>query len=68
MKIICCLGLHHWSFSNYLVDDPANVRHTEYVRARCVRQGCTRYGAWSLVHMKTRANGKVGLDTPVTIA
>lgn len=60
-RFLCRIGLHRWSFSSYLLDDPGHLVHTECVRARCTRQGCTRYGAWSVVHTRTRLDWHVAL-------
>ena len=57
MSLFCRIGFHRWSFSSEFLDEPwrraqPNTR-TEVIRARCRRDGCTRYGDWSLIHRET---------------
>ena len=63
MSFFCRIGLHRWSFSTQLLDEPGNRIHTEIISARCRRDGCTRYGAWSLVHREVRVAGSSGHDS-----
>ena len=55
MSLFCRIGFHRWSFSTELLDEPRHHRRTEVIRARCRRDGCTRYNDWSLVHREAHA-------------
>ena len=68
MSLFCRIGLHRWSFSTQLLDEPEQRTHTEIIRARCRRQGCARYGAWSIVHREARVVGPAASDSPVSLA
>ncbi len=64
MRFFCRVGLHRWSFSAQLLDEPGHSTHTEVIRARCTREGCARYGTWSLVHREAYPLAATGRDTP----
>ncbi len=57
MSILCWIGIHRWSFSTDVCDEPEHCVRTELVSARCRREGCARYGAWSLVHQEAHFAG-----------
>jgi hypothetical protein len=66
MSFLCRIGLHRWSFSTQLLDEPEHRGQTEITRARCRRHGCTRYGAWSLVHREAHVAGAAAPGSPAT--
>jgi len=68
MSLFCRMGLHRWSFSSELVNEPGHRTHTEIIHARCRRHGCARYGAWSLVHREAHVRGTTRNDSPVSLA
>ena len=68
MVFLCRIGLHRWSFSTQRLDGPGRRIHTEIVRARCRRDGCARYGSWSLVHREAHIVGPPGQDSPTSLA
>jgi hypothetical protein len=68
MSLLCRIGLHRWSFNTEIVDEPEHRTHTEIVRARCTREGCVRYGAWSLVHREAQQMAPATPDSPISIA
>jgi len=68
MSLFCRIGLHRWSFSTQLLDEPGHRTHTEIIRARCKRHGCARYGAWSLVHQEAHVIGSTTPGSPASIA
>ena len=57
MSLFCRIGLHRWSFSTQFRNEPGRRVNTELISARCRREGCTRYGAWNLVHREAHAAG-----------
>ena len=68
MSFFCRIGLHRWSFSTQLLDKPGSRIHTEIISARCRRDGCTRYGVWSLVHQEAHLAGAAAPDSPMSLA
>ena len=68
MRFFCRIGLHRWSFSSQRLNEPGHGTHTEVVRARCRRDGCTRYGEWSLVHKEAHVQSSPGNDSPMRLA
>ena len=69
MSFFCRIGLHRWSFSTQLLDEPGHRTHTEIVRARCARDGCCRYATWSLVHRESSLPGSItSRDAPARLA
>ena len=69
MSFFCRIGLHRWSFRSQLLDEPGHRTHTEIVRARCARDGCCRYAAWSLVHRESSLPGSTtSRDTSARLA
>lgn len=75
MRFLCRIGMHRWSYSTQLLDEPDQETQTEIILARCTRDGCARYGSWSLVHREARlagapapaANGPAP-DSPASLA
>jgi hypothetical protein len=63
MSFFCRFGLHRWSFNTQLLDEPGHSVHTELISARCRREGCIRYGAWSVIHREARGAGAPGHDS-----
>jgi hypothetical protein len=68
MSFLCRIGLHRWSYSTQLLDEPGDRTHTEIILARCTRHGCARYGAWSLVHREAQVAGASAPDSPASLA
>ena len=68
MRLLCRIGLHRWTFSTDCVDDPWRKTHTEVIRARCSREGCVRYGAWSIVHREAHVADSTTPDSPASLA
>lgn len=64
MSFLCRVGVHRWSFSARLLDEPGRRTSTEVIRARCRRRGCIRYGDWSLVHQEALLGRPVTPDSP----
>lgn len=55
MSTLCRIGIHRWSFSTQVREEPGEGGETEIIRVRCDRDDCARYGTWSVVHRETRA-------------
>jgi hypothetical protein len=68
MSFFCRIGLHRWSFRSHLLDEPGHRIRTEIIRARCRRNGCTRFGTWRLVHREAHVRGSAKGDSPVSLA
>lgn len=68
MSFFCRIGLHHWAYRSQRLDEPRNRTHTEIISARCIRDRCPRYGAWSLVHREAYVSGPTRSDSPVHLA
>ena len=68
MSLFCRIGLHRWSFNTQLRDEPGRHVHTELISARCRREGCSRYGAWNLVHREAHIASSEGHDTRMRAA
>ncbi len=60
MSLFCRIGLHRWTFRSQFLDESEDRAETEIVWARCRREGCVRYGAWSLVHREALARDANG--------
>jgi hypothetical protein len=67
MSLFCRIGLHRWSFASDVRNEPGLRTHTEVIWARCSREECSRYNAWSLVHRESNRPGKAPADAPVGI-
>ena len=68
MSLFCRIGIHRWSFNTQLLDEPGDRVHTEIISARCRRNGCARYGAWSLVHREAHLAGASRQKSPMRLA
>ena len=67
LSALCRIGIHRWSFSTQLLDEPGHGTHTEIVTARCRRERCCRFGTWSVVHRESRLAGSVSAPGSSTI-
>ncbi len=68
MGFLCRIGLHRWSFNTEILHEPEHGSHTEIVSARCTREGCARYGAWTLVHREAQGGAPATPDSPISLA
>ncbi len=68
MGFLCRIGLHRWSFNTEILRESEHGSHIEIVSARCTREDCPRYGAWTLVHRETQGSAPATPDSPISIA